>query len=1043
MAIFLMTLLISHFSWADTYIAIYQNNKLMNLNSDRVLKCWDNMEVFDKDLCEIVEKNYKCEREFEFNVTRSEYFYETKSEKGKHYRKIESNNNRNFIFNPNQNTFGYHTFADLRQDHVIEGFSKISSVKLKGSPDKDMTRLFKVRGRHITYSDDNTFKSFFKPLSTSSTIVIKGECTKYKSRVPLSEYAVYAEPRKDSELIGRIITYKDSSSENSQRKSIAIGRSGHEENELELNLKSPMGSLSQVNEVEGSFINVGEGVWGKSGWSEIPFVKMFSGQPIYFQGPDDTIIEFFKEGIDTYYKRVIPKNLASDKENLSSGEVFPALKSEIFGENETLKLPVVEISPYNRNTSDIPALVKFIDGDFLTNGPTANKRILLYSDKFTGSSLLGFIEFEFDQNHLSAYFIDKNNKKTKYIPDYFLGRCGKELRFSAFHNAIEINDLFSQIGPGPWGEKAWVKEPRHLITERRLPIKFMFNNRVIDHIEFFDKLILEFYPKFGGISESVAKDIRLKMDRERHLPTQIRMNISEVEMDKKLLLEHSCQESRVVALKDYELLYTDLLFNTISTTEMHHNCRNDKDPSRFPYCKVEENRCDGYFYNEDAFKKAELTLSLDKKVGRLAFQMNGELYTHFNWGNRIETQVGQFLYPSKINIYAINSTLEEGDVFHNKKPFAAEDKRNNVEVAFFKANINNEKESIKLSFPEKLINVPVKLTGFENELFIKIFIGNSLVLPFFSSNKNIVLKLTEGTFPLRFEYISDKKTFVFKKNIIINSTRTIPPLTISLAEFTPALPARYLSKASSVDKVLTYGKDRRKASYHYQNSSLVEDGSVKDLTAEITSTDAEMRFIDPEVGKSAQNILNRQAYSFIKTEGVCRVVEPHLLVQKFNVHTSPSDNSPLLGYIENEHRINSYGSQVNFIGFDKKKSLLEPLMSDECSDNEIESVGRRRSYLLLGAKHQKGEWIELGAGPWGLLGFMKGASHSIFDGKFDYRISDEDPVRLKSFQDNAIEVLKIKKNEKELIPIHYFFTAEGKLKNTFSCHAEEVSKGRR
>lgn len=543
---FFMLFFLSSSVWSHPNVAVLKLYKDIAVGSIPIpdITCWENDTQFDPSLCQIVKSYYQCEKGVELRIG---------------YRPPPDANSK---IDPRleiismKHAIGYRDFLIEGDDLFIESFVKISSVVLVEDSNKDITKFFKIQGPYLSYSGHSDFINNIRSSSSKSTFVIKGLCSRYKSKLPVHIYPVYKNANNSSEVIGKIVLYRSSGWNPPFELNIkAIKGTAIQDYDFDRN---SFGAFKQVKEVSGEYVNVGEGPWGKSGWSVIPFASMFSDSNVYFHGPSGSLLEFFKDKKGTLYKRSISSDAIKDRDDQKVGNISVAHQSDYINNKGQLILPVYDVRIARRRESEVPSLVDFSGGQFVVDGPAGNRSIPIYSSSNQDSPLLGTIHLDFKNNQLIAHFINDKNQSIEYVSDIFQGRCGIDFRFSALQNVVEQVNVFSNIGKGPWGEAGWVRESRFPITRADLPVKFKLLEREIYQIDLMNSgmhLDLNYFPR----SRLSIRDLR----RIREKPTE-KVEIDFVQMSGKLLLEPSCKLEKIAKSSKYESRLMNLASNSIA-----------------------------------------------------------------------------------------------------------------------------------------------------------------------------------------------------------------------------------------------------------------------------------------------------------------------------------------------------------------------------------------------------------------------------------------------------------------------------------------------
>lgn len=544
--------------WSEPHVVMVKSPQYLPTTPIADIACWDKDNQFDISLCQITKADFSCEKGVELSNVHG---YKPPPPLG-------SNIDRDFDLNVKDHTIGQKYLMHEAGDFVIENFVKVNSITLLEDSSKDITKYFTPRGQFLYFGDHPEFISYLQPFLAKSTIIIKGICTKYKSKLPINIFPIYEKPDKKSKEIGKIVVY--GIKVGNQPLNISIqGVAGGKIQHYPLKV-SPFGFYKQIDKISGEFIDVGDGPWGKSGWSIIPHASMFTGAAIYFQGPDGSILEFYKDEKGDLFKRLISKNAISSAGDYAVGSISHAQQQEYLDKKGQLTLSVYDISIPQKREFEVPSLIDLTNGQFIIDGPSSERFVAIYNSGKIESTLLGHLHLSFKDNHLSINFVDNKNHIIKYVPDYFIGRCGTHPKFTALQNIVQKQNFFSNIGEGPWGKAGWVRQTRIPLSSEDLPIKFKYQEREIQHLGM----------NYSGMHLSLrffSSDYRHSRNHDyRREPLELKVEFDFVEMDGKILLEPSCESKKVVEQIKYETRYVNLVSDKPAIRHNIYKSMNDE-----------------------------------------------------------------------------------------------------------------------------------------------------------------------------------------------------------------------------------------------------------------------------------------------------------------------------------------------------------------------------------------------------------------------------------------------------------------------------------
>lgn len=379
-----------------------------------------------------------------------------------------------------------HTISFKLQDSdstdTSYGFEEISLIRLSNN-NTLLTDFFDLKKSTLEIKDPARFSEAIKKFPVYN-LKIRGKCGTYYSRVPHESYPIFSKPY--SKKMGDIHIF----SINNEFRAVYENAEGKQQ-EFSSNLDvSHYNFYFQAVSKEGEFSNLGKGVWGEEAWIKAPSDHLFSSDnSYYFQGKsEDEYVEFFKSYNGDLFKRLVNAN-ELNRDSIFYGDIVKTKESELFDDKGIIKLPIIDMGISYRNSMEIPQLVDLTNGEISIEGQVKSSKISLFKEPDDSSSILGHLEFtiEGEGKILSGVFwpVAGTSSQRPYVSDYYQGLCSGHFKYSALNNVEKVFNQFSQIGKGPWGDKAWVKSQRFDITDRRLPVTLLYKNehilRLIDY----------------------------------------------------------------------------------------------------------------------------------------------------------------------------------------------------------------------------------------------------------------------------------------------------------------------------------------------------------------------------------------------------------------------------------------------------------------------------------------------------------------------------------------------------------------------------------
>lgn len=475
---------------------------------------------------------------------------------------------------------------------------------------------------------------------------------------------------------------------------------------------------------------------------------------------------------------------------------------------------------------------------------------------------------------------------------------------------------------------------------------------------------------------------------------------------------------KVVPTRANELFYVNILESLPSKEVMTRNCAHAENPTLLSYCQVEESICESNYFSLKDFSKGSFSVLMDKPDYTLILYRDSVVVGTFSsseWGlASLQNQT----YPSVYKAFAIK---QYGDYDKIKSTEDYHPRKFRPKIFSFDLFLKTDKEKATINFPSKYSQIPLKFSSFEKESEITFKIGNKIIQNFNSGNEDVVLQVSEGLFPLTFEYRSVGEVLTLTREVLIKQDEVIP-LNIDRNDFRPQA-----QRLTYYDYVLSDKfpiEFKNITHFTLKEAQLVEpNGDVHNFSKSLNADFKTARINDPKIEKEIAALFKKHPLSYFRIHGLCQNVTLGEIKSVIDVFTTDKGKDNKIGFFEIKNNAFINTKEVNFISLNNVVSEVESSFVGYCFDKEV---------LGIGAKGQNGSRVELGIGPWGNSAWIEGKTHSILT-DIAYRLPKYGPVTLESIKQDKIEISPVGTDEVEEIPLSEVFDIDGKARYKFSC----------
>lgn len=576
-----------------------------------------------------------------------------------------------------------------------------------------------------------------------------------------------------------------------------------------------------------------------------------------------------------------------------------------------------------------PVYVNFFATDFRSPNDVVETK--LYEDQ-TLTKLLGSVIIKYDGISFQSTFKSADGKETPFVPDFYIGKCSAGDSFSAFHSVHEVKDRLARIGEGPWGKQAWVNT--RLVEFDRLDLKYQYNGESVSDyvmVRWDNYVQLQPYnPEFKQYFSYYMPVTTLLQGLPHHIDFKI-----------------ACNNPFSGQFAD-EPMVVDLVPGDFAPYgENFPRAHNKTVMGEAFACKLINEH-----YWDMSYQKVNLTI--DKSVDAIFLTYADS--KHMNYPNKISES--QFYFSNvRPNSSPNFFTITEGQ---------------NIKVSIFKSDLLDEKmesTNINLKSADKFIRHKFVPSVIPKDSIVKIFVSN-FELGQLSTSKPLEIDFSPGEYPLKIRTISlnDESTEDYF-NITVSADQT-GEKTINLKDvrMQKHFYLSYNDKAGTIsthDNVLVQSVER----FSY----------VKDSVINLTSFLVPKTIVVNRPEELKQMIKRGDAGSII-VEGTCLRTEPKPSFHSIPIHSSSSDASEVLGALKLKSNDYDVGVSVTFIRQDGYTTKFKPNYFQQGCE-------RSNKVLLLHQVNQtKGDWSDLGKGPWGNSGWINVAAKPLFANDFVFEV---------------------------------------------------------
>lgn len=574
-----------------------------------------------------------------------------------------------------------------------------------------------------------------------------------------------------------------------------------------------------------------------------------------------------------------------------------------------------------------PVYVNFINKDM-----NSKNRILetnLFDDQNL-TKLLGTVIIKYDGHSLSSAFKSVDGKEMPFVPDFYMGKCTKRDPFTAYHSVHEVKDKLARLGEGPWGKQAWVKAS--LSEFDRLRLRYEYNG------ERFSSLYVGWDNdvEFGPYNHEFNNYYSFSM------PVASLLAGSPNHIEFKLACDTNFSSRYEVDPMVVDLAPT----NFAPYNESAYVDPNSEKKEAFA-CK--------FIYEKRKYSEGKIELSLDKPVDVLFLTYADS--DHMNYPRK----------NSDSEYYFSNVRSKSSPIFFT----VTEDQ--NIKVSVFQIPVLNEKsdvKSIQLKSPEKYIRHKFLPSAIPADAIVKLYVSN-FELGRLSTSNPLEIDFSPGDYLLKLRSIrlkGESTEEYFNLNVTadqIEQKKTIDLAKVHLKKHFYLNYDDNSGKIGSVTKAFVKTIDK---------FSFVSD-RVIDLTAFLVPNK-----LEPKRPEELKQFLDPIEAGSIIAEGICEISNSKTSFHSISIHSSPSDTSITLGALKLKHYKNAPNIDVSFIRPDGFVSEFRPnLFGEVC-------VMRGSVLLLHQVNNVKGNWTDLGQGPWGSSGWIKVAAKPLFDNDLAFEV---------------------------------------------------------
>lgn len=585
-----------------------------------------------------------------------------------------------------------------------------------------------------------------------------------------------------------------------------------------------------------------------------------------------------------------------------------------------------------------PVYVNFIDRELNSSSDLIEKS--LYED-ITLTKLIGTVIIKYDGLSLTSTFKSVYGKEIPFVPDFYMGKCSDNERFSAYHSVHEVKDHLARLGEGPWGKQAWVKS--RLVEFDRLPLKYEFNGEKVQSL----MVRWDNYVGVQPFNTELEKYFSYKMPVTTLLagfPNHIDFNLA-------------CNIN-FSGRYEVEPMVVDLVpANFAPYGESSHYMNSTSVQAEAFACKFI-----GEKYWDMSYEKIDV--SLDRPVDALFLTYADSKEMNFP----SKTSDSQFYFS---HVRPKSSPMIFG---------ITEDQ--NIKVSVFRNPVLNGKmdvTSIKLKNPEKFIRHKFLPVVIPEDTIVKLYVSN-FELGQLRSSKPLELDFSPGDYPLKIRSI----------RLHDESTEEYFNLTVT---------AEQMEQKMTIDLSKVHKQKHFYLGYHDKSGKLSSPDSVSVKTIEKFSFVSDRTIdlsgflvpnkLETKRPEELKQFLNPLEAGSIIAEGACVSTEAKPSFHSITIYSSHSDSSDALGALKLRYKKNNSTVNVSYIRQDGFAKEFRP-------NYFREGCEKSNSVLLL---HQvnnvQGEWSDLGQGPWGNSGWIKVAAKPLFNNDLVFEVNGFGYGRLK------------------------------------------------
>lgn len=818
--------------------------------------------------------------------------------------------------------------------HYFSNIDNIEKFSIKET-DKNILPLFELKGDKLKVKDEKAFRDLVKDLP-SYTFSLSASYTNYARVYSVKDYIVRTSGDWLSATTGKLKVYDISGTS----KMFFEANNSNDLIEIKSTLKkSPnvTAIIFQGLDEKNGLVNIGPGPWGQEGWVKATYWDPFvSGGVLFLDEVKNRESRFFKP-------------------------------EEVMDTDGNFKFKILDLKYFNE-LQKVSRVIDLTSSKLGLNIYENEMKIQLYESPDLNSPSRGEIHFRYENDILNSDYLMSEEKKT-FVANIFQGRCSSETKPTALQLAYETYGDFTQIGPGPWGDYAWVN-------------------------------IKSINPDDASVPVSVPSEIRIN-------------SRSSVQ----------CPKEEFKGSFEQDPLYINFDFTDYPDSRSSFKCDPYELTASNDSCHVYEEPCEGHWISNDfpgklRKERSPLKIEIDKFPGKLI--LYEKLGTRTIEPYKSESQGAEHYFkdvtkPSDTYLISIRQA-DRGPIVKNPDGTIIDVVGDIQEVGYYKLTLDEKTDVIKVQYPKDFISVKFQLSDLE-KYSANVYLDKNKIARFNEKNSQEV-KMSAGVYHFEF-HLKDENSpaKILKESFSINP-KNGPRQVIKLSASNFVKESIYSSQMlhlNSQNGMLTI---LRQVEEDRSITSVLSLKFYSDNVKEI------MNFASVEKGKLKitpnilSQVLDNKKDTSLKFKGTCRVAEVRTKNKLLSIHNQPSNDSEKLGTIIYPYSADSLQFQDKF---GKTVSFLPNYFRGKC-----DSVGKFLS--LHQVESAQNGWSNLGKGPWGNSGWVEIEAGPFFNSDFifeinaaNYRVLKDKKNKIIIQNDDSVEVdQKEVEREKILSPTGKF-----------------------